>query len=270
MLFRSAYTLDGSGSRPGEDDQELTFAWEQLGGPAVALDDAASDAPTFTAPRVLTATELRFRLIVASGPLYDADTVTVLVENTINEAPELVLAEQQAIAECQAGVLDGLASSDSNGDPLTFRWEVTEGPAGLLVLDDPTSATPGFTAPAVDATTRFLVKLTIGDGTDEVSEDLLLSVEDTGQESCEGEGEGAEGEGEGEGAEGEGEGGEVGGGTPDSGDPDGGSDLGPDVPHGGTPDEGCDCSCRLTPRQAPSSGLGVLLLLAGLLWVRRR
>jgi len=265
-----AYTLDGSGSRPGEDDQELTFAWEQLGGPAVALDDAASDAPTFTAPRVLTATELRFRLIVASGPLYDADTVTVLVENTINEAPELVLAEQQAIAECQAGVLDGSASSDPNGDPLTFRWEVTEGPAGLLVLDDPTSATPGFTAPAVDATTRFLVKLTIGDGTDEVSEDLLLSVEDTGQESCEGEGEGAEGEGEGEGAEGEGEGGEVDGGTPDSGDPDGGSDLGPDVPHGGTPDEGCDCSCRLTPRQAPSSGLGVLLLLAGLLWVRRR
>ncbi len=55
--------------------------------------------------------------------------------------------------------LDGTGSSDPDGDTLTFGWSQSLGPT--VALDNPTSATPGFTAPAVSAQLRFT--LTVDD-----------------------------------------------------------------------------------------------------------
>lgn len=58
--------------------------------------------------------------------------------------------------------LDGRESADANGDPLTFRWSLTEKPAtSLAELDDSTAETPRFVA---DEPGIYLVSLVVNDG----------------------------------------------------------------------------------------------------------
>ena len=76
----TAVTLSGSGTDP--EGETLSFAWTQTGGPAVVLSEAASAAPSFTAPAQLAAdTSLVFELVVtdASGAASAPDAVTVAV-----------------------------------------------------------------------------------------------------------------------------------------------------------------------------------------------
>lgn len=71
-------TLDGSGSSDPEDDA-LTYAWTQLSGPTVELDDPAAITPTFIAPEVEQFETLEFELSVFDGTNIPA-TATVFVD----------------------------------------------------------------------------------------------------------------------------------------------------------------------------------------------
>ena len=69
-------TLDGSGSHD-PDGEDLSYAWTQSAGPAVALNDANTVAPSFDADQI---GELTFSLIVYDGTDYgDPDDVVVTV-----------------------------------------------------------------------------------------------------------------------------------------------------------------------------------------------
>lgn len=76
----AAVALDGTGSSD-PDGEPLSFAWVQLAGPAVALDDPSAAAPRFTAPVGIVEAEqaLVFELTVSDDALTDADTVRVVV-----------------------------------------------------------------------------------------------------------------------------------------------------------------------------------------------
>jgi hypothetical protein len=81
-------TLDGSGSID-PDGTAFTFAWSQLAGPAVTLDDPAAKQPTFTAPTVDVDTDLAFALVVSDGVLQSpTDEVTVRVRALPGPEPE--------------------------------------------------------------------------------------------------------------------------------------------------------------------------------------
>ncbi len=68
-----------------------------------------------------------------------------------------------SMEEGSTGQLDGRASFDLDNDPLTYRWRAPEG----LVLNDSTSATPGFIAPYVSESTVFTISLIVNDGQDD-------------------------------------------------------------------------------------------------------
>jgi gingipain R len=73
-------TLDGSGSVDPDGDA-LTYGWTQTAGPKVALSDAATVKPGFTAPKATQKTTLTFSLVVSDGEFQStADTVNVVVE----------------------------------------------------------------------------------------------------------------------------------------------------------------------------------------------
>jgi len=82
--------LDGTSSVDPEGGP-LSYEWTQTAGPAVALVNAASATPTFTAPGGLTQnTTLSFQLIVNDGALASAPdlvNVTVLPTPTSNTPP---------------------------------------------------------------------------------------------------------------------------------------------------------------------------------------
>lgn len=73
--------------------------------------------------------------------------------------------------------LDGHQSSDAEGSPLTYLWEVTEFPSGAeVLLESESSADPNL---IVDKPGEYEVSLTVSDGTSEsFSYELTLNVTD--------------------------------------------------------------------------------------------
>ena len=150
-------TLKGGGSDP--DDDDLSFAWDQVSGPQVHLRNADQASASFEAPDVDRDSELVFRLEVSDGHGgSDTDDVVILVSK--NHPPEVRLDEEQSVYSGDEVELKATAT-DPDGDELSFHWEQTGGPH--VDLADPNALSTSFRAPEVDEDTRVLLKLTVSD-----------------------------------------------------------------------------------------------------------
>lgn len=81
----------------------------------------------------------------------------------IKNDPPIAVAEKSQKVEVATRVqLDGSKSSDPDGDPLTYRWNISSRPAGSLTdFDDATSAKPAFVP---DREGDYLIILVVNDG----------------------------------------------------------------------------------------------------------
>ena len=160
-----AVTLTGLASVDPEGEA-LTYTWTQISGPVVVLSDANAANPTFTAPEGLVNTEIEFQLTASDGTTASVDTVSITV-GADNDAPAADAGLPQTVDEGDVVTLNGLASTDAEGQGLTYHWVQTSGPE--VRLDDPTSPNPTFTAPEGLSNTNIEFELIVNDGTNSSS-----------------------------------------------------------------------------------------------------
>jgi hypothetical protein len=85
-----------------------------------------------------------------------------IVANTCMHGPHADAGTDKSVAPGANVTLDGSASSDADGLPLTYSWTQTGGDAVTLTGAD--SARPTFTAPAATEVTMLEFQLTVSDG----------------------------------------------------------------------------------------------------------
>ena len=156
-------TLDGSASFD-IDGQPVTWSWAQTSGTTVTLSSTTSERPTFTAPTVTTNEDLVFTLTVSDGTLTDTDTVTVTIRAS-NQAPVANAGADQTVQTTLNRTtvnLDGSASSDPDGDTLTYTWTQTAG--DTVTLENASQAHARFTTDQVTASKTLTFQLEVSDG----------------------------------------------------------------------------------------------------------
>jgi hypothetical protein len=155
-------TLDGSESTDPKGG-DLSYQWEQTGGPIVVLSDPTEEQPTFTTPDVdQDGAFLTFQLTVTDNDgLQDTDTCVVNV-TWLNEAPMADAGDDQTVGEGASVILDGSYSLDPDDGIASYLWEEIEGPE--VSLTDADKAQASFTAPDVGPDGLSLTfKLTVTD-----------------------------------------------------------------------------------------------------------
>ena len=135
--------LDGGASTTPLPDGFLVYAWEQVGGPAVALTDANTPSPNFVAPDVGPSGEvLTFSLTVTdSAGRTDTDTVAVAVNDTQAPAPGFTFSPAAPIA----GEPVQFTDQSTPGDAAITEWAWSFGDLGTRAEPNPvfTFSEPG-------------------------------------------------------------------------------------------------------------------------------
>lgn len=125
-------TLDASASADGDADA-LTFAWVQVEGEAVALDDPTAPRPVLVAEH---AGVYRFELVVSDGRHASAPSVvTVAVRDPGYPPPVAGTGRARRAVVGERVVLDCAGSVAAAGAPVDCAWRQLEGPRVTLAAD---------------------------------------------------------------------------------------------------------------------------------------
>jgi hypothetical protein len=152
-------TLDGTGSIDS-DGQALTYSWSITTKPTgsnAAFAGAASAHPTFIAD---LPGDYVVQLVVNDGFLSSAPATVHISSNDV--PPVANPGQAQSVPAGSTVQLDGSASTDSDGQALTYSWAILSQPSGAnAVLSSTTVANPTFVANAVGT---YVVQLMVNDG----------------------------------------------------------------------------------------------------------
>jgi len=170
VFVSDVVTLNGSASADPDGDA-LLYSWRFVSRPAgssAALQNAETVNPTFTAD---VEGDFVIELLVGDGELdSDPDTVTVNATNA-NVKPVADAGADQSAIEGDVVTLDGSASSDPDGDTLTYEWRFVSTPGGsAATLSDATAVAPDFTA---DLEGTYVLALVVNDGELDSEEDRV-------------------------------------------------------------------------------------------------
>ncbi len=150
--------LDGSRSTDA-DGNTLTYTWSLSApsGSTATLSSTSDVQPTFVAD---LAGNYVVQLTVSDGTLSSTASVTI---STVNSAPVADAGRDQTALFGATVQLDGTASTDVDGNALSYSWTLVSAPAGSsATLSNAGTARPSFT---IDRPGNYVAQLVVSDGT---------------------------------------------------------------------------------------------------------
>ena len=159
-----------SGSGTDSDGTIISYAWSQVGVPAVTINNADTAHATFTAPEVTEETILTFRLTVTDNKGAKASDEVTITVNPVNEPPMADAGLDQFVVGGTEVTLNGM---DSEGAIASYAWSQVEGDGVTITNTDTAIAT--FTAPDVTDPLTFRLTVTDDEGAT-ASDDVTVSV----------------------------------------------------------------------------------------------
>ena len=161
-----------SGNATDAEGGTLNYAWMQVSGPSVTLENPAMASTRFVAPNAAADVELVFELKVTdSTGLSATDRVSVRAQKTAGgSAPIVNAGADQSVAIGSTVWLRGSAT-DADSSALTYSWSQTSGPSVTLSRSD--AAEVSFVAPSVTADTVIEFALTVTDSSNLSNQDQV-------------------------------------------------------------------------------------------------
>jgi hypothetical protein len=153
-------------------DIHCNAAWETVSDQSwLTVNPASSEGNqqlTLTAQANSLLTSRTAIVSVTSGPLME--TITITQSAKANTAPVANGGSDKSFNEGDIVQLDGSASTDADGNELTYLWTAPEG----ITISSNTAAKPTFTAPEVEVTTQYTFTLVVNDGQVNSASDVVI------------------------------------------------------------------------------------------------
>lgn len=177
VVIGDTVTLDGTSSFDANRDP-ISYRWAFVSRPASSLAflaNAGSARPRFIAD---LAGAYVLALVVSDGMLESRPQYVTVNASSANVAPVAATGANQQVRPATTVTLDGTASSDRNGDPLSYLWSLVSRPSGsTATLSSRTAARPTFVA---DIAGLYVASLQVYDGKS-YSESVVTTITaDTG------------------------------------------------------------------------------------------
>jgi fibro-slime domain-containing protein len=159
-------TLDGSGSTDVDGDP-LTYHWTVESPSGVSLSDASLVRPTIDISQFGTYT---IELVVNDGRVDSApDTVVLSFDNV---KPVANAGPDQSVSVGDNIILDGSASTDVNGDRLTYQWQLVSQPeSSNASLSNANTVSPSL---VTDQLGSYEIQLVVNDGSLDSDPDTVI------------------------------------------------------------------------------------------------
>jgi len=173
----TSVTLDGTASYDPQG-RTLTYSWavtERPDGSSASLSDATAASPTITVDEkgVYVAT-----LVVNNGLAGSAGDSVTITATADDNAPVSNAGADINTEDCTSVPLNCGASSDPDGDALTYFWEIQSKPAAStatasVAFSDRSSATPTFWP---DQAGTYSLSCAVSDGTNWATPDVVQVI----------------------------------------------------------------------------------------------
>jgi hypothetical protein len=180
VLAGASVTLNGNASSDPDGDT-LTYAWRQLQGSYVTLQNDSGAVASFVAPSLSQAETFTFELRVSDAEFSDTAEVAFLVSpvpvtppGDSNRSPTASIATPADAISGETVTLDGSASSDPDGDTLTYAWTQLQGTS--VTLQNAARASASFVAPTLSQTETFTFRLSVSDSALSDSTEVSLQI----------------------------------------------------------------------------------------------
>jgi hypothetical protein len=165
-LANTMVYLDATGSSDPDGDA-INFIWRQVSGPQALL--SLSDQGVAAVLTPATSGTLVFEVLVTdSFGGNNVDRMTLRVGPAAsNDSPVAQASGPTQVQPGESVRLDGMASSDPDGDALRYSWRQVSGPAVVLVGSK--TALANFSAPNGPSTLVFELRVTDNFGADNIT-----------------------------------------------------------------------------------------------------